>query len=460
MGGMKADSPGTIFSVPYEIAVVRPLRQTTLGDRDDALRAAHYNTELIPQDLIYIDLCTDSGVSSLSTSQLSALAGPKFAEPGMGLAPEGSRAYALLSEQIRQSFGFPYVVATTQGRSAERIWTKINIKPDTVVAGNMLFPSTRNHIELNGAKIIDVITESAHDLASSDPFKGNVDLEKLAAAIEQRGAEKISCIYVELCVNACGGQPVSLANLKAVRTLATAHKIPFFLDASRILENSFLVKERERGYHDRRLREIVSETCAAADACTMSALKDLLVSSGGLLLTRDRGSYQKASMQAFIDGVQLPGVAMELLATSLDDIFASESTMANRVGQVNYLWHRLSDGVPLVKPAGGHAVFLDVRAFLPHLSPEQFPAEALAAFIYHMSGVRLTKGPPAAPSQARRGVELLRLAIPARKYLRGHMDDVTEAVLYAYAHRHEIKGLKRVEDSARSKYDPAHFRQP
>ena len=133
----------------------------------------------------------------------------------------------------------------------------------------------------------------------------------------------------------------------------------------------------------------------------MSALKDLLVSSGGLLLTRDRGSYQKASMQAFIDGVQLPGVAMELLVTSLDDIFASESTMANRVGQVNYLWHRLSDGVPLVKPAGGHAVFLDVRAFLPHLSPEQFPAEALAAFIYHMSGVRLTKGPPAAPSQAR-----------------------------------------------------------
>ncbi|HEY7221684.1 MAG TPA: tryptophanase [Candidatus Binatia bacterium] len=457
---MKTDLRGVLFSVPYEIAVVRPLRQTTLAEREQALRAAHYNTELIAQDLIYIDLCTDSGVSSLSTRQVSSLNGAKYVEPGMGLAAEGSRSYARLSEQIHQSFGFPYAVATTQGRSAERIWTKINVRPDTVVAGNMLFPSTRSHVEMNGGKIIDVIVESAHDLASSDPFKGNVDVEKLAAAIAQHGAQKMSCIYVELCVNACGGQPVSLANLKEVRNLATAHKIPLFLDACRILENSFLIKEREPGYHGRTLGEIVRETCALADACTMSALKDLLVSSGGLILGRDQGGHQKASMQAFIDGVQLPGGAMELLATSLEDIFASESYMTNRVGQVAYLWHRLSDGVPLVKPAGGHAVFLDVHAFLPHLSPEQFPTEALAAFIYHISGIRLTKGPPAAPSQARRGVELLRLAIPARKYLRGHMDDVAEAVLYAYAHRDEIKGLKRIEDPGRSKYDPARFHQP
>jgi tyrosine phenol-lyase len=378
----------------------------------------------------------------------------------MGLAAEGSRSYAFLSEQIRQCFGFPYAVATTQGRSAERIWMKINIKPDTVVLGNMLFPSTRSHIEMNGGKIIDVIVESAHDLASRDPFKGNVDLEKLAAAIDQHGAEKISCIYVELCVNACGGHPLSLANLNEVRALATARKIPLFLDACRILENSFLIKEREPGPHGRTLGDIVREICALADACTMSALKDLLVPAGGLLLTRDRVSYQKASMQAFIDGVQLSGSAMELLATSLQDIFAAESYMRNRVGQVDYLWRRLSDGVPLVKPAGGHAVFLDVKAFLPHLSPEQFPAEALAAFIYSISGVRLTKGPPAAPSQTRRGIELLRLAIPARKYLRGHLDDVAEAVLYAHAHRNEIKGLRRVDDPARLKYEPAHFDQP
>jgi tyrosine phenol-lyase len=185
---------GVKFSVPYEIAAVRPLRQTTLDERQEALRAAHSNTELIPQDLIYLDLSTDSGVSSLSTTQLSALAGAKFVESGMGLAAEGSRSFGLLAEQVQRIFGFPYLVPTTQGRSAERLWTKINVKPGGVVAGNMLFPSTRVHIEMNGAKIIDVIGDSAHDLTSEDHFKGNLDLEKLSAAIREHGADKISCI--------------------------------------------------------------------------------------------------------------------------------------------------------------------------------------------------------------------------------------------------------------------------
>ncbi|HEX9264002.1 MAG TPA: tryptophanase [Candidatus Binatia bacterium] len=456
---MKTNSPGITFSVPYEIAVVRPLRQTNLSEREEALRLAHYNTELIPQDVIYVDLCTDSGVSSLSSNQLAALAASRVVEPGMGLAAEGSRSYAFLVEQIQNYFGFPYVVPTTQGRSAERIWAKIHVKPNTVVAGNMLFPSTRTHVEMNGAKVVDVISDSAHDLTSSEPFKGNVDLKKLEAVIHEHGADQVSCVYVELGVNACGGHPVSLGNLNDVKALATVHKIPLFLDACRILENSFLIKEREAGYQNQTLHDVVQQTCAAADACTMSALKDLLVSAGGFILTRDRSNYQKASMQAFLDGVQLPGSAMELLATSLQDIFAAESYVAHRVGQVNHLWRRLNDGVPLVKPAGGHAVFLDVKAFLPHLAPDQFPAEALAAFLYHMSGIRVTKGPPAAPSQTARGVELLRLAIPARKYVRGHLDDVAEALFYVYANRHEIAGLKRIEDPARSKYDPVYFEQ-
>ena len=454
---MKSISPGITFSVPYEIAVVRPLRQTSLSEREEALRAAHYNTELIPQEMIYIDLSTDSGVSSLSTDQLKAVSAPKFAEPGMGLAAEGSRSYALLCQQMQNHFGFPYVVPTTQGRAAERIWTKINAKPNTMVAGNMLFPSTRLHIEMNGAKLVDVIVDSAHDLQSSDPFKGNVDLKKLETAIRENGADKMSCVYVELCVNSCGGHPVSLANLKEVKSLAAAHKIPLYLDACRILENSFLIKEREAGYQNHRLEDIVRETCGVADGCTMSALKDLLVSSGGFILMRDRAHYQKAFMQAFIDGAQLSGSAMEVLATSLEEIFASESYVTDRVGQVNYFWLRLNDGVPLVKPAGGHAAFLDVKAFLPQLKADQFPAEALAAFIYHMSGVRVTKGPPAAPSQISHGVELLRLAVPARKYLRAHLDDAAEAIFYAYANRSEISGLKRIEEPARSKYEPAHF---
>jgi tyrosine phenol-lyase len=454
---MKNTAPRPTFSVPYEIAVVRLLRQTTADERAEALRAAHYNTELIPQDLIYVDLCTDSGVSALSTDQLSALAGAKFVEPGMGLAQEGSRAYALLAEQMRGVFGFPHFVPTTQGRSAERIWTKINIKPNTVVAGNMLFPSTRIHIEMSGARVSDVIGDAAHDLVSSEPFKGNLDIEKLEATIRDHGADKISCIYVELSVNACGGHPVSLANLKDVKAIATAHKIPLFLDACRILENSYLIKERETGYQDRTIRKIVAETCALADGCTMSALKDFLVSSGGFILTRHKASYQKALMQSFLDGAQLSGDAMKQLATVLREIVVTDSYVKSRVEQVHYLWRRLKDSVPVVSPAGGHAVYIDVKAFLPQLAPENFPAEALAEFLYRLSGIRITKGPPAAPSQAAHGVELLRLAVPARKYLNGHLDDVAETLLYAYQKRNEIKGLRRIEDSSRTKYEPSHF---
>lgn len=446
-----------MFSVPYEIAVVRPLRQTTFDEREAALCAAHHNTELIPQELIYIDLTTDSGVSALSTNQFAALIGATAVEPGMGLAAEGSRAFGLLFEQIQRNFGFPYFVPTTQGRSAERIWTKLNVKPGSVVAGNMLFPSTRNHIEMNGAKIIDVIGDAAHDLTSNQPFKGDIDLTKLEAVIQEHGPDKVSCIYVELSVNACGGHPVSLANLRAVKAIASANKIPLYLDACRILENSYLIKEREAGYRDRSVSAIVQEICAVADGCTLSALKDFLVSSGGLILTRDKASQQKAFMQSFLDGVQPSGSAMEMMATALEEIFSADAYIASRVEQVNYLWRRLQESLPVLSPPAGHAVFIDVKKFLADLSAGQFPAEALAALVYQRSGIRITKGPPLAPSQVERGAEFLRLAVPARKYLPGHMDDIAAALHYVYEHRSEIKALKKVDDPSRSKYDPAHF---
>jgi tyrosine phenol-lyase len=456
---MGTSSRGATFSVPYEIAAVRPLRQTTLSERQAALRAAHYNTELIPQDLIYVDISTDSGVSSLSTNQLATFTGAPFVEPGMGLAADASRSFARLFEQLKRIFGFPYVVSTTQGRAAERLWTNINVRKGSIVAGNMLFPSTRSHIQMNGATLVDVVCDEAYNLASQEPFKGSVDLDKLTAVIVEHGAANISCIYVELALNACGGHPVSLANLKEVHAIAASHKIPLFLDACRILENSFFIKKREAGHQHRAILEIVQETCALADACTMSALKDFLVSSGGFILMRDEAAYRKAAMQCFLDGAQLSGSAMELLTTALEDIFAAESYVAQRVGQVDYLWRRLDGGVPLVHPAGGHAVFVDLNQFMADLGSEEFPAEALAAFIYQVSGVRVTKGPPMAPSQAAKGINLLRLAVPARKYLRGHLDDVAEAFLYAYANRKEIRGLKRIEDFTRSKYEPAHFIQ-
>jgi len=453
---MKDDSAGVVFSVPYEIAVVRPLRQTTLKERETAIKAAFYNTELLPQDFIYVDLSTDSGVSSMSTDQWAAWAGAKAVEPGMGLAAEGSQAFQCFQEQFRTIFGFPHVVATTQGRAAERIWTKLHVKPNGVVAGNMLFPSTRMHIEMNGGKVVDVIADAAHDLDSTELFKGNVDLKKIETVFQEQG-DKVCCVYVELAVNSCGGHPVSLANLKEVKAIAAAHRTPLFLDACRIFENSYLIKQREPGYQDRSLRQIVRETCDLADGMTMSALKDLLVPVGGLIGARDPALGQKAAMQSFLDGVQPPGGALEMMGTALKEIFAAESYLAGRVEQVNYLWRRLGGGVPLVQPPGGHAVFIDVKKFLPHVAPENRPAEALAAFIYHVSGIRVAKGPPAAPSQIERGIDLLRLAVPARKYLQGHMDDVAEAVFYAYAHRKEIKGLRRLDEPGRGKYDPAHF---
>lgn len=454
---MNERSSGVVFSIPYEIAVVRPLRQTTLSERQAALEAAHNNTELIPQELIYLDLATDSGVSAISTAQLSASVAVSALEPGMGLATEGSSAFTALRDQLQNIFGFSYVVPVTQGRAAERIWTKIHVKPGSFVAGNMLFPSTRMHIEFGGAKIIDVVSDTAHDLESGGPFKGDLDLNKLSAAVREHGPEKISCIYVELSVNSCGGQPVSLGNLGEVKAFANGNRIPLFLDACRILENSYFVKQREAGYENRSIQQIVGETCSLADGLTMSALKDLLVPVGGLIATRDKASYQKAHMQSFLDGVQPPAAAMDMLSIALQEVFSTDAYMASRIEQVNYLWRRLKGGVPLVNPPAGHAVFIDVKSFLPHLGSEHYRAEALAAFLYAVSGIRVTKGPPAAPSQLERGIELLRVAIPARKYLQGHMDDIAEAFLYAFAHRDEIKGLKRLDTPDRFKYDPAFF---
>jgi tyrosine phenol-lyase len=448
---------GVSFSVPYEIAAVRTLRQTSLQERGQALKAAGYNCELLPQDAIYIDLCTDSGVSALSTAQIATGSGSEVVEPAMGMATEASRAFASLSAQYRKFFGFPYLVPTTQGRAAERIWAKIHVRPETVVPGNMLFPSTRMHIESNGGKVVDVIADGAHNLQSEDLFKGDLDIEKLAAVFREHGREKVSCIYVELSVNACGGHPVSLGNLKKVKALAATNRVPLFLDACRILENSYLIRQREAGYHDRSIREIVFETCESADGCTMSAMKDLLVPMGGMIGSRDPVSFQKATMQSFLDGAQPPASAMQMISIALEEILAADAYVTSRVEQVNYLWRRLRERVPLVHPPAGHAVYIDLAAFLPHVAAENHRAEALAAFLYYVSGVRVTKGAPPAPAQTARAIELLRLAVPARKYVQGHIDDVAEALLYAYAHRHEIRGFKQLEDPQKSKYQPCHF---
>ena len=435
----------TGFSVPYDIAVARPLRRTSREEREAALREACYNTELIPQEMVYVDLQTDSGMSAPGAAQAAALA-----------AGGGAEASAALARRFEDIFGFPFVLPFTQGRPAERVWAKLNVREGTVVPGNMLFPSTRYHIESNRAKVVDVISDKAYDLFSDAPFKGDLDIAKLEGVVKEQGAEKVSCIYVELAVNSCGGHPVSLANLKQVRALAEAHRIPVFLDACRILENSYWIRRREPGCQDRSIREIARATCALADGLTMSAMKDLLAPIGGFIATRDEKSFQKASLQQFLDGGQPPAGALASLSLALDEIFSSPAYVESRVGQVEHLWNRLA-AVPVLRPAAGHGVFIDARSFLPKMPPEHHPAEALAAYLFLLSGVRAAKGPPLTRTQIERGTELLRLAVPARRYLREHMDDVAEAVLYAHARRDEIGGLRRIEKPGRSKYDPPLF---
>jgi tyrosine phenol-lyase len=448
----RAKSEG--FSVPYDIAVARILRPTTAEERVAALERAGQNTELLPQELVYVDLQTDSAVSAPSVSQVAALVGGGNPD---ATAPANYAGLAALAARCREIFGFPHVLPCIQGRAAERIWMKLNVREGTIVPGNMLFPSTRYHIESNRAKVADVIGDAAHDLFSDAPFKGNLDVRKLEKTVKENGPEKVSCIYVELCVNSCGGHPVSLANLKEISSLARTWKIPLFLDACRILENSYFIQQREPGYQDRSIAAIVGETCALADGMTLSALKNFLVPLGGFIATRDEKLYQKASFQQLLDGGQPPAGAIASLALSLGEIFSAPTYVRSRVAQVEYLWRRLSDTVPVLRPAAGHGVFIDARSFLPDVAPEHHPAEALAAYIFAISGIRATKGPPLTQQQRERGVELLRLAVPARRYLQGHMDDAAEAVLYAHAHRSEIRGLKQVEQPGRSKYDPPLF---
>lgn len=453
---MTTGSSGITFSVPYEIAVARPLRQTSLSEREAALKAAGYNTELLPQELIYIDLKTDSGVSSLSASHPAGFTVDGPSEPGVGMAAAGSQAFGALFDRFRKTFGFPYMVPCNHGRAAERIWIKLHVEERSLVPGNMLSPSTRFFVESNGGQVIDVICDAAHDLDSGEHFKGNIDLDKLRALLKEHGAKKVACIYVELCVNACGGHPVSLGNLKEVKAVAAAHQVPLFLDAGRILENSYLIKQREPGYQSRSIQEIVHESCSLADGVTLSAAKDFLVPNCGLIGLRDSSSYKKACAQSLLDGSEPTSRAMEMTETALKEIFAGDAYVASRVEQIHYLWRRLRGGMPVLAPAGGHGVFIDARKFLPHVPSKDHPAGALAAFVYYVSGIRVTRSPPA-PSQIARGIEFFRLAIPARRYLQAHLDDVAEAIFYAYAKRTEIKGLKQINQPSGSKYEPPLF---
>lgn len=454
-------STPTNVAEPYRIKMVEPLTVHTRAERQRAIEAAGYNTFLLPSKLCYIDLLTDSGTSAMSDAQWSA----------MMLGDEayaGAQSFDNLQRAVRECYGFEHVVPTHQGRGAEHLISRILITPGQHVPGNMYFTTTRAHQELAGATFHDVVIDEAHDPSVEHPFKGNVDVAKFRALIEEVGAENIAYINVALTVNLAGGQPVSMANIRAVREVCDEHGIIMWSDATRLAENAWFIQEREEGYRDRTCADIALEMLSHFDGLTMSGKKDCLVNIGGFLAMRSEEILVKArELVVLFEGMPtyggLAGRDLEAMAVGLREAL-DDQYLTHRIGQVRYLGERLiGAGIPVAQPIGGHAVFLDARAFLPHLDQDDFPAQALAAELFVESGVRsMERGIVSAgrnPDGTNRhpALELVRLTIPRRVYTDRHMDVVADAVIDCFSRRDQIRGLEIVYEPPTLRFFTARF---
>jgi tyrosine phenol-lyase len=444
------------WAEPYKIKSVELLRMTTRDERLAAIREAGYNTFLTRSRDVYIDLLTDSGTSAMSDRQWA----------GLMLGDEaysGSENFYNLEAAVQEYYGYKHLVPTHQGRGAENLMSQILIKEGDYIPGNMYFTTTRLHQELAGGTFVDVIVDEAHDPESEFPFKGNVDLAKLDGLVRDVGADRVPYISLEGNVNMAGGQPFSMANLRELHDYCRQHDIQIMLDATRTMENAWFIREREEGYADKSVRAILREICDMTDGCTMSAKKDLLVNIGGFFACNDDKVFEKAqNMVVVYEGLHtyggLAGRDMEAMAQGIREA-ATEDHQQARIGQVRYLGRKLEEaGVPIVKPIGSHAIFIDARRFLPHIDQDEYPAQALAAEFFVESGVRtMERGNvsagrnPETGENRRPALELVRLTIPRRVYTQAHMDVVTEAVVDVYKRRDSIRGLRMV-------YEPEYLR--
>jgi tyrosine phenol-lyase len=440
------------WAEPYKIKMVEPLRLTTREYREHAIAEAGYNTFLLRSEDVYIDLLTDSGTNAMSDRQWA----------GMMLGDEayaGSRSFYHLEETVQRVYGYRYVIPAHQGRGAEHIVSQVLIRRGDIVPGNMYFTTTRLHQELAGGRFVDVIIPEAHEPANQHPFKGNVDLQKLEDVLREHPG-RVPYVSIAATVNMAGGQPISIENLRAVRELTRRYGVLLILDATRVAENAYFNQQRES---NRPIAEIVREICSLTDGCTMSAKKDPLANIGGFLAVNDESIAEKArNMVVIYEGLHtyggMAGRDMEAVAIGIGESVQDEHMHA-RVGQVQYLGEKLREwGIPIALPVGGHGVFLDARAFLPHVPQEQCPAQSLAAAIYVDSGVRtMERGIVSAGRDPETGeehkpqLELVRLAIPRRVYTQAHMDVTAESILSVYEERDRIGGLKIV-------YEPKYLR--
>jgi tyrosine phenol-lyase len=450
------------WAEPWKIKMVEPIRMTTRAERERAIREAGYNTFLLRSEDVYIDLLTDSGTSAMSDRQWA----------GMMLGDEayaGSANYYHLEQAVQQYYGYRYLVPTHQGRGAEHLISQAFIKKGQYVPGNMYFTTTRLHQELAGGIFADVIIDEAHDPENLHLFKGNIDLDKLEDLIKKQGAENIAYVSLAGTVNMAGGQPVSMANAKALRALCDKYGILLLLDATRMVENAYFIQQREEGYGDKPVAEILKEFCGYTDGAWMSGKKDHLVNIGGWLAVNDEERFDELrNMVVVYEGLHtyggMAGRDMEAMAIGIQESVQDDHIRA-RVGQVLYLGKLLVDWeIPIVLPVGGHAIFLDARRFYPHLPQEVFLGQTLAAELYLDSGIRsMERGivsagrDPLTGDHRRPKLELTRLTIPRRVYTEAHMDVVAESVREVYQQAANAKGLKMVYEPKRLRFFQARF---
>lgn len=443
------------WAEPYKMKMVELLKMTTAVQRKKALVEAGYNTFLLKSDDVYIDLLTDSGTSAMSDRQWA----------GMMMGDEayaGSRNFYHLEEVVKDVYGYKYLIPTHQGRGAENILSKILIKKGDIIPGNMYFTTTRLHQELAGGKFEDIIIDEAHDPENEFPFKGNVDLDKLDKLIKKHGAAKIPYISIATSVNMAGGQPISMKNLKELRAFTKKHKIRIIHDMTRVAENAYFIQQKEKGYEKKSVKEIVKEINSYTDGCTMSAKKDALVNIGGFLAVNEWDVFEEArNMVVVYEGLHtyggLAGRDMEAMAIGIVESVSDDHIRA-RVGQVIYLGNKMMDyNIPIVKPIGGHGIFVDAKKFLPQIPQENFPAQTLAAELYLDAGVRTMERGMVSAGRKANGenyypkLELVRFTIPRRVYTQAHMDVIAESAARVYERRNKIKGLKMV-------YEPKYLR--
>jgi tryptophanase len=424
---------------PFRIKSVEPIRWTTRAQREELLKAAHYNLFLLPADDVLIDLLTDSGTGAMSTNQWAAImqGDESYA---------GSRSFDRFRNSIQDITDFRHVIPTHQGRAAERILFGVMCKKGDVVPNNTHFDTTRANVEFTGAEAVDLVIPEGKQPASTHPFKGNMDVRALESLIERVGRERVPLVMLTITNNSGGGQPVSMQNVREVAAVCRCHGIPLYFDAARFAENAWFIKLREPGYENRTPKQIAQEMFALGDGCTMSAKKDGMANIGGFLCTNDDLlAQQEKDLLILTEGYPtyggLAGRDLEAIAVGIQEAL-EEDYLRYRIASTAYLGKAIAaEGVPIVQPPGGHAIYIDARGFLPHIPSEQFPGVALGCELYLEGGVRSVEIGTLMFAKAAQ-MDLVRLAIPRRVYTQSHVDYLVEVILEVWANREKIRGLR------------------